>query len=1025
MRSLYTTIQFIGILVVLCFFPALHSCAQQFNSGFKKYGIAESLPNSSSNKVFESTDHFLWLSTQSGLFRFDGFQFSPYFSNSRDSNSLSSNVLSDIEEDRFGNLWVGTVGRGVNKLDRKTGQWKQYLHPSKDDNPFYWVFDIFKDAAGRLWIGTNGRGLLLYDEKTDQFQQYIPDITKNTRGGARFENEVRAIVADNTDANILWLAGTDGLYRFDSRTHQFTGYKYWKNGNADWINNSFHCIYQQDNNTIWLGAWGGGLVQFDIQKKSFTNYLPYPKEYTKQSFAHNIIAGIGRNNDSSLYISSVDGGLFEFNLYSKAFSVCKEVENKPTAFAAITNSSDGSTWFCSTDFIYQKHPVYNRLRNFQNFYQPAGKFVYPPGLSDVLYRPQTNTYWMSCNAGYGIYVFDSTMRYRNSIPIQGNEVDRRLRDIATDAKGNVFLLSMDAPYLYRYDSSKNVFVDAANDFKHLPFIQSGIKGMTADKKGTIWFVNKSKLYKWDTDQQRLMDFSLKQSKENQEQFLWAKLRFDHANEPWLATNMGLYHYEFAKQVWENIAAANDNKYNLVNRSITDIAFDKKGDCWIAPTDEGLALYDRKQQLFSQYFIQSEGFIAQRVNEVVTDSRGDIWLTSINGLAKYDMQTKQWFSFNQDDGLPITNLDQSFFALANGRMILSVANGFVFWDVQSLPINRQQPIVYFNHFISGGKSVQAALDEIQLPSSANELTIDFSAIVPVMGNRTKFYYKMLPLQNEWQYTSQRSITLAGFSAGKYQLLIKAVNADGIESEVKALTIQVAFPFWKTLWFMALCIVVIIGILYLIYQYRVRQLLRVQQLRNNISRDLHDEIGASVSSVNMLSLVAKKQLGDKHPVTPLLTQIGQSAQRAGESITEIIWSINPTNDSIERIVLHAKEYTAELLEYNGIAYQLNVDIPFTQIKIAMQDRRHLFLIIKEALNNLIKYAQCTKVDLTMRVEGHTLMVVIEDNGIGFDSNNIPAGNGLVNMRQRAIEMKGNLIIESSMGKGCRIQLQCPIK
>ena len=303
---------FIFVLLFILLKPVF---AQQYINGFKRFGSAEGVPNSNNYKLFESSDHFLWLSTESGLYKFDGFQFIPFFSKKNDSTTISSNVIGDIEEDRLGNLWVSTFGRGVNRLDIKTGKWKQYVHPTIDEHWHYWVFDFFKDSQGRLWLGTNGRGLLLYDENTDSFHQFLPDNPKNITTGFLDGNQLRSIAADAANPDLLWMAGINCFYRFDTKSKKFTSYKNTKNGKADWINISFHNIHVQDASNIWLGAWGGGLIHFNIQTSQFTNYPPSPQEYAKKNSSRNIISHIAYCSDTSLYVSTASEGLLEFNLH--------------------------------------------------------------------------------------------------------------------------------------------------------------------------------------------------------------------------------------------------------------------------------------------------------------------------------------------------------------------------------------------------------------------------------------------------------------------------------------------------------------------------------------------------------------------------------------------------------------------------------------------------------------------------------------------------------------------------------------
>mgnify|MGYP003546873079 FL=1 len=200
-----------------------------------------------------------------------------------------------------------------------------------------------------------------------------------------------------------------------------------------------------------------------------------------------------------------------------------------------------------------------------------------------------------------------------------------------------------------------------------------------------------------------------------------------------------------------------------------------------------------------------------------------------------------------------------------------------------------------------------------------------------------------------------------------------------------------------------------------------------MRNSISRDLHDDVGATMTSISILSEVASQKVQQKQTAAAneMMNQIGVSSRLLLQNLDDIIWSINPKNDSVERIVLRMKELAAETMELNKINYQLNFDQQFNNISITMQNRRHLFLIFKEALNNMVKYASCKNAVLSMQIKGHNLILEIKDDGVGFDTKNFIAGNGLANMQQRATEMKATLLVHSTPGKGTTITLHCPLK
>jgi len=1011
------------VVLLLC---AVSSMAQPVQNGYRVFGQSEGLPAIGLNKIYETSDHFLWLSTQAGLFRFDGFRFVPYLSQSRDTTTLSSNAVTDMQEDRSGNLWVGTFGKGVCRLNRTSGKWKRYIHPTKDDNEFYWVFDLFLDHRGRLWLGTNGRGLLLYNEKTDSFQQFIPSPSKNKTGAVRFENEVRSVAADKKDPDLLWLAGTDGLYQFDTRTNKFIHFENKKNGTAEWLNNSFHHVYPSSEDDIWLGTWGGGLVHFSVSTKQFSNHPHQPKEYAKKNLAANVVSNIISATDSSLYVSTLDAGLLEYFPHSDRYEKKMPIDDKINAsifFTGITKTSDGSIWFCSNDILYQKHPLYNRLGSHQTFYQPKGKFVYPPTLSSAIYLPALKQYWMSCNAGYGVYVYDSKFQYLYSIPVEAPSYDKQFRDIVIDRSGTIWLMSLDAPYLYKYDPVKKIFVHV-----DLPASMKQLMDMRADGQGELWVMTRNGLWKWDHQKTQWSSFNLPDHKTNDKNisFQWAQIRFDSQGDPWVATDKGLHHFTKKQYRWTSYNAEVGKSNTLAANAISAFTFDKNGKCWLAPLDEGLQLFDPAVISFKEPNNMINGFLSQRVNALATDANGMIWGGTIHGLFRFDPSTYKWVSFKREDGLQADYLDLPLLAFETGGMVLAQEHGFTHWNIYSLPVYARKPIVYFDQFLSGGKKWLPTEKTLRLQEYMQELVIDFGAIAPVMNDRMQFYYRLLPGQQEWSSTKQRRISLAGLGYGSYTLQVKAIHPDGIESDIKELNVFVPAPFWMRWWFILLLLVCIAGSFYGLYRYRLHQFMKLQSLRNSISRDLHDEIGSSVSSVNMLAAVARQQLGESHIVTPLLEQIGQSAQMAGESMDEIIWSVNPKHDGADDVFIRLRKYLSEQLEMHQIEYVINLPDTDPLWKMDMHLRRDLWLICKEAVNNAIKYAECKNVTIDIKRSHGMLEGMIADDGKGFDLSVAEAKkrNGLRNMKERAEKYKkGMFQVMTEHAKGTKLLFSMP--
>ena len=202
------------------------------------------------------------------------------------------------------------------------------------------------------------------------------------------------------------------------------------------------------------------------------------------------------------------------------------------------------------------------------------------------------------------------------------------------------------------------------------------------------------------------------------------------------------------------------------------------------------------------------------------------------------------------------------------------------------------------------------------------------------------------------------------------------------------------------------------------YSTRQKLKLQTLRNKIASDLHDEVGSTLSSISIFSQIAQEQTKE---VIPLLDTIGESSRKMLDAMADIVWTINPENDQFEKIILRMRSFAYELLGAKGIDFEFVADEEAIKIKLPMDARKNLYLIFKEATNNMVKYAGASKATFAIKDEKDNLSMMIRDNGMGFDVNLATEGNGIKNMKRRAMEIGAKLLIESFPGSGTTIQLK----
>lgn len=234
-----------------------------------------------------------------------------------------------------------------------------------------------------------------------------------------------------------------------------------------------------------------------------------------------------------------------------------------------------------------------------------------------------------------------------------------------------------------------------------------------------------------------------------------------------------------------------------------------------------------------------------------------------------------------------------------------------------------------------------------------------------------------------------------------------------------------PAWRNGWIYGAAALLLAAIVYIIHRLRINHILATEKVRSRIARDLHDDMGSTLTSINIMSTMAQKSAarGDHDKTREFLGKIGESTTRMMESMDDIVWSINPLNDSTPRVIARMREFTTGMLEARGIGFTFNIDEQIYHRKLQLDNRHDFFMIYKESITNIAKYAQCTFADIRIQLRKGQLVLRVQDNGAGFDVKAAGDGDGLMNMQRRAYRMNGQFSIQSQIGKGTVVTLMFP--
>ncbi len=475
--------------------------------------------------------------------------------------------------------------------------------------------------------------------------------------------------------------------------------------------------------------------------------------------------------------------------------------------------------------------------------------------------------------------------------------------------------------------------------------------------------------------------------------------------------------------------------------ISALKFDRQGRLWVGSSFSGLTRIDSTSapQLQFVSFTVENGLASNNVRSITEDLFGNIYVGTARGVDRISTDTKSVKHFSTSDGLAGDFVSTSFRDSA-GALWFGTPNGLS----RLMPTENKSasapPVWVSGLRIAGERRPVPDLGgaEIfisELGQAQNNLQIDFFGIDFGAGESLRYQYKLEGADQNWSApTEQRTVTFANLQPGKYRFLVRAVNADGIASvEPAIVSFRILPPIWQRWWFLTIALMLLFGAALMLYRYRVRQLLELERIRTRIATDLHDDIGASLSRMAILSEVVKRQDEVKSGTSRrMLTEIADSARGLVDAMSDIVWSIDPERDDLRSVSARIRQFASDVLEARGIKWELKLPPELETVKLNAEQRRQLLLIFKEALNNVVRHAECVNVTLSLALEGRALAAEVRDDGRGFQlegtdqfSGNGRGGNGLKNMRARVAQLGGKINIASSPGQGTCLTFKVPLK
>ena len=971
---------------------------------------------------------FMWIGTDDGLNRFDGNRFVVFRNIPGNPVSVSGNIITDILEDENEVLWIATADGGLTRYDYREAPHRifiQYRHIPDDSTsiPVNVINDLVLDEQGYLWLATSGNSVIRFDRKKNKFEMPVSSGTKT------------ALDMSVDKTGMLWVGREGGsILKVDTKTLSYISDERYLELYNNLPHKTVTAIYHDKEGHTWFGSWDNVLYRINASSRS-------EEVFNMKSairFPEDEVLSFQEDLEGKIWMGGRHAGL---TIYDRAKSQFFNFRYNPTQEGSIANDRvnsvfrdrNGMMWLGTNMGISVYDPKQQPF--VQTFLANDGKkrTIYD------FYIDENDDLFIGTNDG--IYLKKKGTGNFIHRPVSYNGVPVAVTKFFKGRDGNLYL---GTDYtLFIYNKGNNSVTPLPNteqdqvmskiiDSRVVSVVDETIDGNPSllvspyghflayyDKAEQRWVSRK------DSAKQIIEKFNLKDN-------LIRKFYRGRNNKLWLATGkMGLGEWTNASTPkvtwWRNNPSLESS---ISNNNVYDLIEDDNGNLWISTYGGGLNYFDLKRRTFEHIRVSKN-----LLEGIALDSTGNVWMISNGSLHKYNPLSKAFSSYPLPDLDKVGGVMGSIYRDREGYMYVGGNNYFIRFKPEQINDREVQPKVYFTDLRIFNTSFSSMLtgEPISLRYKQNYFTIEYAA--PEFGSGpVKYSYKLEGWDQDWIDAGDR--TFANYSnleGGNYTFMVRASTKGSWSDDVAQLSIRIIPPYWKTWWFYAISAIVLAFAVYFIYRYRINELLKRQAIRNQIAQDLHDSVGSTLSSISVYSHVAKIQheRGNKTELTEVLEKIGVTSTDMISEMNDIVWALNPRNDSMEKILLRMESFAKPLLQAKGIQFQFNYDPAVLEENLPMEKRKNFYLIFKEAVNNALKYSGCKNLHVAINKEEQHLVLRVSDDGKGFDKEQLKvwaarslSGNGLNNMKRRAEEMKGECVINSNLGEGTGIILRFPI-
>lgn len=1015
--------------------PLLATMSSGEKLPFVGYSAKDGLGSGSIRHISQDEQGFLWLSTQDGIGQFDGYGFTTFGTE----HGLPEVAVASIQHIGPNDYWILT-GRGalyrfkpdsalathkVNAPDSVRHTFFTHYPLSSGPGPL-WLHRLYKDHRGTIWFA-NDKTVLQYDSTRRDFLPAPVSLPRDQLiGGFAFTDDHEGSV---------WIATQTGIVRLlsDGRALHYPVSQHENRGQVK-------SLTVDDQLRVWVGLAGAGILVFRVEpggKAQSTHHLPELLPMARRQ-------------------TMVDGAeLPQLNRIHEPHLLVFPKGKGENFVTSSLRTSNRHIWHGTRDGLLQFDGTTFRMYTTRN------------GMINnsvrTLLEDRDGNLWVGTNGGLMKLPLTGFVTYTTADGLGSDQIEY----ITSDSRGNLYVVGEYWAVSQRKGAGfSSLQPGAISGLKHRSMSQYAY----LDRSDRWWFLTTSDVLVYPppshsplTGRSRpyvslppgpplpaAVDLFLLY--EDRSGNLWLGSRGENAPHlhrirkasgivdvfttdddlPVLATPTVFREDRFGQLWigfrWGGIARFADNKFayfpespdGIPSETVTDLYVDDKDRLWISTNIQGVARIDdlrAKSPGFTRYSTR-DGLSSNNIRTITGDEWGHIYFGTVRGVDRLNPATGTVRQFTTADGLAADFVTSSY-RDRNGVLWYGTFQGLSRFVPQP-PGDEMIPAVHFtdiainNEMLFTSSLGLTGVPKLSLAHSENNLRIGFRAVSFAVGDPPKYQYRLDGDDKGWSRPgSNREVDLAGLDAGTYRFLVRAAGRDGKRfAEPASFAFTISPPFWKTWWFLSLMVLAGCSAAYWFHRYRLQNAIELERMRSRIATDLHDDVGATLTRIAIHSeLIQHNATPDR--ITTSSQEIAAMSRDVIRTFGDIVWSIDIRHDTLGDLLRRMKSFGLDLLSGRDITLRFNVVGADESRLLPGGARQDIYLIFKEAINNVARHSGATEVLVGVQQTDRTLNFSIEDNGKGLPEQVRKDGHGLRNMKMRAERIGATLVMESNNG------------